>query len=242
MAARIGTGTGIANDDGGFLRIGVVLLALVHMRADEVEDERPERREHGDEPWEREAAPRRGGETRVRERLVRVVQHVDEARGQDHPGRERLYEHERPTGGGGGGGSMPVAAAADERDRDAGRACDEYGHDEHHLKPQRRRLVAALHLIGAARRVAARRGDRRCYHRGTERAERYMHATHVASKSHNDHERNQFVDLLTCHLLQVRADVRRFHHLLRFIATQQLNYQKKLRFRLAIQRRKWRGN
>lgn len=165
MAARIGTGTGIANDDGGFLRIGVVLLALVHMRADEVEDERPERREHGDEPWEREAAPRRGGETRVRERLVRVVQHVDEARGQDHPGRERLYEHERPTGGGGGGGSMPVAAAADERDRDAGRAGDEYGHDEHHLKPQRRRLVAALHLIGAARRVAARRGDRRCYHR-----------------------------------------------------------------------------
>lgn len=172
MAARIGTGTGIANDDGGFLRIGVVLLALVHMRADEVEDERPERREHGDEPWEREAAPRRGGETRVRERLVRVVQHVDEARGQDHPGRERLYEHECPTGGGGGGGgSMPVAAAADERDRDAGRAGDEYGHDEHHLKPQRRRLVAALHLIGAARRVAARRGDRRCYHHHRESRE-----------------------------------------------------------------------
>jgi hypothetical protein len=61
----------------------------------------------------------------------------------------------------------------------------------------------------------------------TERAERYVHATHVASKSHNDHERNRFVDLLTCHLLQVRADVRRFHHLLRFIPTQQPNSQNK---------------
>jgi len=184
VAARIDTG--IACGGGGFRRVGAVLLAFVHVRADEVEDERGERGEHGDEAREREAAPGRGGEAGVRERLVRVVQHVDEARGQDHPGRERLDEHERPAGGGGGGegagggggsSSAPAAAAADERDRDAGRAGDEYGRDGHHLEPQRRRLVAALRVIGVGvrRAAAACRGDRRCHHH--QERERYMHAT-----------------------------------------------------------------
>jgi len=67
------------------------------MRADEVDDERPEHGDHGDEPWERESAPGHGREAGVRERIVGIVQHVHESRGQGNtPATNVLASTNRP--------------------------------------------------------------------------------------------------------------------------------------------------
>lgn len=150
---------------GGLL---LAVLPLVEVGADEVDDEGGERGEHGDEPREGEAPPGGVREAGVGERVLRVVQHVDEPRGQDHPRRERLGEHEEPAGGRAPATATATATPppADERDGDPGRAGDEDGRDGHHLEPQSRRLVAALLVLvtaAAHHRVAARRRHRRCH-------------------------------------------------------------------------------
>jgi hypothetical protein len=62
---------------------GVMFLALVQARGDEVSDEQC------DEPREREAPPRGLREAGVGECVGCVVQHVRESRGEDHTRRER---------------------------------------------------------------------------------------------------------------------------------------------------------
>ena len=59
-----------------------------------IHHERPDRRHHRNKPGERKIPPRVLGDARGRQVLERVRQHVDEARREDHAGRERLHPEE----------------------------------------------------------------------------------------------------------------------------------------------------
>ena len=144
----------------------VAVLGLVEPGGEEVEHERGERGGHGDEPGDREPPPRHGGEARAGQRGPGVVEHVDEPRGQDDPGGERLGRQER-----GAVRAHRAALPAHERKADA----EHPGHQDrrhgHLLEPQRRGVVTAprplrtllLHLVRAAH-GRERRHHKLCAH------------------------------------------------------------------------------
>lgn len=80
------------------------------------------------------------------ERFGGIREHVDESRGQNHPGGKGLGTHEEVAVG-----AEEAAVFSDEGDRDSGHAGEENGGDGDEFENQRRRLVSTLvELIACA--------------------------------------------------------------------------------------------
>lgn len=127
----VGVGVGVPADVGVGLEVG---------GSREVDEEREQRADEGEETREGEVPPGPArGDGAVGERGVRVGEHVDERGGEDDPCRVALDEEQAPR----------VAGAAAERARerdgeaDADGAGDEDGQQRPRLEPRGRRAVAA---------------------------------------------------------------------------------------------------
>lgn len=117
---------GFGRPDPRLLLRGAVepLLALVVLRSHEIEEESEERGHHGEEAGEGKLFPRERRQARVPERFGGIREHVDESRGQNHPGGKGLGPHEEVTVG-----AEEAAVFSDEGDRDSGHAGEENGGD-----------------------------------------------------------------------------------------------------------------